>query len=390
MPRVPRQLFPLAVVAVAAAAVAVYVFSQRPPSANQILADGQAAIRDGDAEKADRLADQLAAGGHAEHAALLRGEGLFRRRKFDRAEQELVKVDGNSPLYPQAAVLFGHCKLAAGDVPLAEQLFRGVLEHWPDDVEAHRGMAEVYFTLGANTKVVDELEAVARLDPADTRPWMFKGGFYSDVGLLAEAIAAYEQALERAKSPAQVKAARLGLAESLLKFGQHARAQEVLAALPESARSDPAVLAFKADALLRSGDLPAAEAAIASVVSGKSPSAAALTTAGKIAFEQGRYDRAVEWLERAAADVSYYEAHYHLAQALTRLGKAEEGAARQKRADEIKNDLQQMSQLVDVAGSRPWDRAVREKLAEVSRRLGKTDIADKWLKAAKQCPPPKS
>ena len=389
MPRSRRNIVPLLVFLTALLSASVYVYRRVSPPAHQLLADGQKSVRAGDAAKAEGFADRLYASGHVEHAALLRGESLFRRRKFEQAESELAKVDGASSLYPQAAVLFAHCRLESGDVITAQELLRGVLEDRPDDVEAHRGLAQVYFTLGANTRVVDELEEVARLDPTDTRPWMYKGGFYADIGLLIEAVDAYEQALSRSVTPEQIGRARLGLAESLLKFGQHMRAMEVLAGLPETFRTDPTAIVFKADAVLRQGEVKTARELIAPVVAGSVPSAAALTIAGRVEFEAGDYERAVAFFERATvADAAYHEAHYHLAQALNRLGKTAAGAAQQKRADAIKADLQLMSQLVDGAGMRPWDAAVREKLADVSRRLGKEDIANKWARAAKMCQPP--
>lgn len=366
-----------------------YVYLQVAPPANSLLHDGQMSLRDGDLAKAEQFVEKLVSGGHMEHAALLQGESLYRRRKFAQAESELAKVNGTSALYPQAAVLFAYCRLEAGDATTAQELLHGVLEDHPDDVEAHRGLAQVYFTLGANTRVVDELELVAKLDPSDTRPWMYKGGFYADVGLLVESVDAYEQALSRSVKPEQIGRARLGLAEALLKFGQHARAMEVLAGLPSTFQNDSNAIAFKADALLRLGELKTAKELIASVVAGLSPGSAALTIAGRIEFEAGDYERALKLFERATVvDPAYHEAHYHLAQTLNRMGKTAAGAAQQKRADEIKADLQLMSQLMDGAGMRPWDATVREKIAVVSRRLGKEDIAIKWTKAAKMCPPP--
>jgi len=366
-----------------------YVYLKVAPPAQSLLHDGQMSLRDGDLAKANHFVEKLVSAGYMEHAALLWGESLYRRRKFGQAESELAKVNGASALYPQAAVLFAYCRLEVGDATTAQELLRGVLEDHPNDVEAHRGLAQVYFTLGANTRVVDELEIVAKLDPSDTRPWMYKGGFYADVGLLIESVDAYEQALSRSMTPEQIGRARFGLAESLLKFGQHSRAMEVLAGLPEMFRTDPNAIVFKADALLRQAEFKAARELIAPVVSGPSPGSQALTIAGRVEFEAGNYERAIAFFERATvADAAYHEAHYHLAQALTRLGKTEAGAAQQKRADAIKADLQLMSQLVDGAGMRPWDAIVREKLADVSRRLGKDDIANKWAKAAKMCPPP--
>ena len=356
-------------------------------SSDQMLARGQLAMRAGDVATADQLVNQLSVLGYGEHAALLRGEILFRKREFGRAESELVRVDGQSALYPQAACLYAHCRLEAGDVALAEGLLKGLLEKNADDIEAHRGMAHVYFMLGANRRVVEELEIVARLDPTDTRPWMYKGGFYADVGLLSESIDAYEQAVARSVGDEQQIRAVTGLAESLLKFGQHARALSALDRLSANAQAEPVVRALQADALLRQGSLSAAREKISPLVSAREPSPSLLTIAGRIELEAGQLEQAIRHLRRAAEDPSQYEAHYHLAQALERAGLKMEAENRRHSADLIKSDLQQMSQLTDVAGLKPWDRAVREKLAEISRRLGKREIAEKWRSAARMCPP---
>lgn len=384
-----RLLLALLLLAVVAGSGGWYAWSGRKKNGPEdMLAEGQNLLRAGDASSADRLVNQLSVRGHREHAALLRGEILFRKKEFKRAEAEFAQVDGKSALYPQAAVLYAHCRLETGDLPLAEGLFKGVLEDHPNDIEAHRGLAQVYFVLGANTRVIEQLDIVANLDPQDTRPWMYKGGFYADVGLLTESVQAYEEALARSKTPEQISLSRLGLAESLLKFGQHLRAQEVLAALPESHLSDPRALTLRADALCRNGQFDNARTLLAPVVAAASPSSADLTVAGRIEFQAGAYDRAINYLEVASKDPSQYEGRYLLAQALNRSGREKEGAVVQAQADAIRADLQQMSHLVDVAGANPWDRSVRDKLAEISAKLGKNDVAEKWRQAAKICPPP--
>jgi tetratricopeptide (TPR) repeat protein len=241
------------------------------------------------------------------------------------------------------------------------------------------------------SRALEEMETVARLDPADVRPWFFMGNFYADVGLRPEAVNAYENALTRATDPDAASQARLGLAESLLKTGDHTRALAVLAELPPEKRADPAAVLLRADGLARQGRLTDAERELTPLLAADSPSAAVLTVAGRVAFDAGTYDRAVTLLERAAQlDPANHEANHHLTQAYTRMGKADLAARQQKRADRIQEDLKLMSRLHDQAGLQPWNASVREQLAEVTRRLGRKEIAEKWERAAKSCSPSQS
>ncbi|MDB5313078.1 MAG: tetratricopeptide repeat protein [Gemmataceae bacterium] len=382
-----KRLLALAVLSLAG--VVFYLYS-RPPKADpdEDLARGQQAVRRHDVPEAQRIVRLLLDNGHPAHAALLRGEVYYRGKQFDQAEEQLARVDGESPLFPQAATFFGLCRLQRYDLRLAEQLFRRVLEVQPDAVEAHRGLADVYFALGAMSRAQEEMETVARLDPADARPWFFMGSFYSDVGLRAEAVKAYENALARATGPDAAARARFGLAESLTKFGDHTRALQVLAELPPDQAAAPEATVLRAEGLARQGKPAEAELLLAPLLDEARPPPAALTVAGRVAFDAGMYDRAAGRLDRAVRlDPANYDANYLLAQTYTRLGRAADAARQQTRADQVRNDLRQMSLLTDQAGARPWDAAVRDRLAEITRRLGKSEIAEKWERAAKACPP---
>jgi tetratricopeptide (TPR) repeat protein len=381
----------LLVLAVLLVSLVVVFYRTRPQTVrvdpDELLTQGQAALRRHDVPEAERICRRLQNNGNKDHAALLQGELYYRGKHFDRAEEQLARVDGDSPLFPQAATFFGLCRLQRFDLQQAAQLFKRVIEVQPDAVEAHRGLADVYVALGALSLAREEMEAVTRLDPTDARPWFFLGDFYADVGLRAEAVAAYEKALALAPDQTAAVRARLGLAESLTKFGDHSRALQVLSELPSDASATPAAV-LRAEVLVRLGRVGEADRVLAPLLAGGSPSPAVLTAAGRVAFDDQKYDRAVTLLERTVAlDPADYEANYHLAQAYTRLGRTDEANARQKRADEIQNDLRQMSKLTDQAGARPWDAALRKQLAEITRRLGKTDIAEKWEQAARSCPP---
>src|SRR5262245_27730168 len=235
----------LLVLALLLVSIGVVYYRSRPRpdrvDPDELLARGQEAIRLHDVPEAQRICSRLRDAGKAEPAALLQGELYYRGKHFDRAEEQLARVDGDSPLFPQAATFFGLCKLQKFDLQQAAQLFRRVIEIKPDALEAHRGLADVYIALGARSLAREEMEAVIRLDPRDDRPWIFVGDFYTDVGLWAEAVAAYEKGVSLATDPTAAVRARLGLAESLTKFGNHTRALRVLSELAPDVAGTPPV-----------------------------------------------------------------------------------------------------------------------------------------------------
>jgi hypothetical protein len=66
-------------------------------------------------------------------------------------------------------------------------------------------------------------------------------------------------------------------------------------------------------------------------------------------------------------------------------------AAEQRRlADQTKELLLQLTDLIKKASDKPWDAEVRKRLAELCHRLDKPKLADMWQKAAASCPEPRS
>lgn len=352
-----------------------------------ILAGGRQALRDRDVATAELAADRLDEAGHPEHAALLRGELAYRRGDYPRAERLLARVDGASRLFPDAAVLFGHCRFKQNDLRLAEQLFRRAAEERPDDPAPRRGLADVYFALGAMTLASAEFQAVARLDPADPRPWLALGDLYGDVGERVRAADAFTRAAALTAGPGsdpdQSVRARLGLAESLTFVGELDRAMQALDELPPAAREKPEAAVTRAEILLRRGATAAAGEAIAATLTAPDPPAAALLMGGKLAVAEGRFGPAAGLLERALrADPASVEASHQLASVYLLLDRPADADRRMQVTARIRADLERMSRLNDAVWAKPWDSANRDELVAVLTRLGRADIAARWAQAA--------
>jgi tetratricopeptide (TPR) repeat protein len=162
-----------------------------------LLRQGQAALRRGDTDVADRLAARLEGSGHADHARLLLGEVYLRLKRPARALQEFNQIQDQGALRLEAAACSGECLRQLNNPGEAARCFVFVLAEQPDHVECHRGLAVIYYDQGAMGHALEHLRAVARLDPGDARPRWLMGQVYKDQSRPAEAVASYEEALKR-------------------------------------------------------------------------------------------------------------------------------------------------------------------------------------------------
>jgi predicted Zn-dependent protease len=94
-------------------------------------------------------------------------------------------------------------------------------------------------------------------------------------------------------------------------------------------------------------------------------------------------------LERVLViDPHDYARHYQLAQAYESLQRGEDAAEQRRLAQQTKDALVEVTNLVKEAGDKPWDGSVRARLAELCQQLGKPELAVRWRRAAEACPPP--
>jgi tetratricopeptide (TPR) repeat protein len=346
------------------------------------LARGEEAIGISDWERVGYYADKLAAAGNADEAHLLRGEAYQARRQFGLALEEFDAVRVASPLRIRAMTQAGRCLLDLGALREAYGVFASVVEENPDHADAHRGLASAAYDLGQFGTAIEHLEVVARLDLADGRPHRLIGRINKDMGQHEKAEVAYREALRRGLSDATAGEVRLELAESLIELNRFA---EALAALGEGLPEDAAHVAARAAALQgvgRSAEaLELLDRGIASF-----PTAPLHRLRGQLALDSRDSPGAIRHLERAVelapAD---YRSHLLLAQSYASAGRDTEAKRAASRAEELRRDLDQITALSREAMERPWDSAVRMRLAELSDRLGMPEVARTWRVAAAAC-----
>ena len=369
------------------AALAVGGWRYRVTRTEYRFARGREAVAAGRWDRAARFADELAAAGHPDHALLLRADALLRQGRPAEALTLLNGVRDQGGLRREAAALTGRCFLALGDLPEARRAFVFVVSEDPDHADAHRGLAATAYDLGQLDVTLSHLEQVARLDPGDGRPHRLKGLIFKDLSQLEPAEAAYREALRRTLPDDARRAVYLELAETLVQLTRYAEALQVLdEGAAAGAPKDAGWTAARAEGLrglARPGDAAAElDRGLAAY-----PDAGALwRIRGQLALEGVREGEAVVALERAVALAPADDrAHYLLGQAYTAVGRPAEADREFGRRDEIRRDLTLITDLTGEAIAKPWDAGVRDRLAEVSDRLGKPELAKTWRAAAAAC-----
>lgn len=352
------------------------------------LRRGQDALRRGDLDRADKMALLLEADGAYDQAHLLRGEMLLRGRRYAEALAEFNQIRDQGDIRRAAAALSGQCLLYLKNPREAERAFLFVLSEDPNHVDAHRGLAVVYYDQGAMPLAMAHLEQVTRLDPKDGRPYRTLGLMYKDLDDRAKAVEAYRAALARDLGPEAAEEARLELAEVLLKQLQHEAALQALEPLGPRTADAPRAVALRAEALWGLGREADARALLDRTLAQHPGVPALLRVRGRLYLAADNPQEAAALLERAVAqDRHDFAARFLLAQAYERLNRAADAAEQRRLGQQTQDYYTEMSKLTREALGRPWDAPVRRRLAEVCQKLDRPELAAMWQEAAAACPP---
>ncbi len=380
--RAPRQrLLRIALVLIAATAViAGYFVWWRSPSPDDQLRTGRAALAAGDSATAIRIAESLA-DRHPDHSLLLKADLQLQKGDPEFALLLINKIQDKGALKREAVALAGQCLLQLQNLPEAERAFQFVLSEQPDQIDGHRGLAAVYYDQGALLKCLHHLDEVARLDPTDARPHRMMGLIHADLEDRSRAVECYRAALGRTLSPGAAREVRVELAEQLVKLGQPAAALEALG--PTAVTDTPRQVAVRAEADWSLGKSVDATWTLDAALATHPDALPLLRLRGKLHADAGEWEKAAPVLERAVkGDATDMPSLHQLAMVYDRLKRPDDADRIRKQHQTTKDALEALTMLNREADARPWDAAVRIKLADVCDRLGNQQLAAMWRRAA--------
>ena len=355
---------------------------------DRLLRRGQQALQEGNLDQAERLATRLDARGYKDHAHFLRCELSFRSHDYPRAVAEFNQIKDQGDLLVEASALCGRWFLLELHRPAeAERFLRFVISKKPDHVDAHRGLATIYYDQRAWVPAVLHLLKWAELDPQDGRAHRFMGLIYKDLDQPTPAVACYEEALRRQLAAPVAEEVKAELAECLVAQSHYERALGLLESCGGRSDETSKLVALRAECLWGLGRSSEAQALLDHALAEQSRAPELLRLRAKLYLHANNTDAAVPLLERAVGvDPNDYAARYQLAQAYQALDRPADAAEQRRLADRTKELLLQLTDLVKNASDNPWDADVRKRLAELCRKLDKPKLADMWQKAAASCP----
>lgn len=388
------------VVAASLGAAGWYWYARNDPE--RLFRRGLGALDRGNLDEAERLADVLEESAPA-RAGLLRGKVFFLRGRalqrlgegdrspslFRQALDELERVGQDDPLHPDAALVAGQCLFHLRLLAPAESVLLYATEERPDDADAHRALAALYYDQEALALTVHHLREVARLDPLDGRPHLMLASIHKDMEKFPEAAEHYREALRRYLPGPKVDEARIGLAEVLVRRDKPREALELLDQLGASGREEELPSALRGECLAAGAGDPARLGAFLDAALRQHPrSPRLLRLRGQLFIDLGEAGRGVPYFEKAAANAPDEPSYrYQLGQLYRRLGRTADAEKQDLLAEETRKLRGKLTELTQKAAAEPWDASVRREMAEVHTRLGHKELAEMCRRAADACPP---
>lgn len=276
---------------------------------------------------------------------------------------------------PLTLALMGRLLYEGGRFANALQVLNGALAEDPDEIEAHRWLGSALYDVGAGFPALDHLKRVADQEVANGRICRLLALIYRERGAYREAAAAYQESLARDPGQPDAEQVRLELARCRVAFEDYNAA---LAALRDCADSAD-VLALRGLCYLKEGNRERAKQCVARALEENDGNAGALNCLAMIdpSAAIGPLSQAVE---KKPDD---YELRERLVETYRALGQEELAERHERRLATWRELRGELDALLLQANENLSDAALRYRIADVAQRLGLSDLANNWQKAAR-------
>jgi tetratricopeptide (TPR) repeat protein len=316
------------------------------------------------------------------HLAVLNAVIHLRRDEPQEAYRELADEPMDSPVREYVLLYVGEALYRMNQLGQAQQVFEQLLADYPDNTKAVKWLGAVYYDLGAYDAAITQLVRATELKPEEYGPWHLLGVMYNDFEATEDAVTHLTEALKRDPPAGVRRNITHELAAALIDDRQYDQALQTFD--PSDTSATAHALRARAYWSLSQSEPAAKELALAEQQD------ASLLDVRKLRAEilehEGRAEDAIELLRDILQEApDSLETRYQLAIALKQAGQTEE-------AEQHLQTWQQQRTLADElieknlqAVSDPSDAEVRDRLAEICRKLGRDELALMWERAAAAC-----
>ncbi len=349
---------------------------------NLTLAEGLRRVENVDAEGVDLVEQALLRSGARDEAAVVRSAWLVRRAQYRQVLDRLTPDMIAGPLRPHVLRLAGECLFKLGQFDRAEPLLIQLVAEHPDEVDAHRFLAAMFYDLGAPDLALRALDQVVRLKPLDYRPHHLAGTILTDNENFV--MAAKELRLSLLKSPPEeVRQLIQGeLAHVLISLRDFQGALDALSGIQPS----PATDNQRAECFWSLGEVLKADQLVDAVLANNPEHVNSLKLKARFLEDAGKGEQALKLLKKSLVTEPFnLNARYQLLQLYGVLGKNEERATELTEYNRYRELQSRLVELNQQANADPGAVAPRRELVEVCQALGRQKLADMWRRAAEYC-----
>jgi tetratricopeptide (TPR) repeat protein len=324
-------------------------------------------------------------GGDA-YAKYIAGVALMRENKYSEALNAFGGAVQNADLAADTMTLSGEALVYLNQRAEAENLLLQALTINPEQVDAHRWLASLYYDMGAHDHAAAHLRRITELAPDDYRPYRLLGLMNKDFEDYETAVTNYDSALER-EPPVLVKAeVLLEKAQSLAKLRKYDQARTALASpLLQEVKQPEFITMMKgtlAECLLDEGKPAEAEPIITEILEIDPQNLNALVLRGTLLQLNNQLPEAAQVLTQAVNSDPYdYTARFKLAQVYQGLGNADLAKTTLAEAEKLKVLREKFSRLHQEAAADLTNVDVRYAMGETALELGRPDLAAVWFQS---------
>jgi tetratricopeptide (TPR) repeat protein len=321
----------------------------------------------------------LKTAGFEPRGRLVSGLMHARRGRFAPALYELQFAARDEALAVEALTVAAECYYRLGQLSEAVNVARTAIAQDPDAIDARRWLASACYDLGAMDEAVAQLEWISARAPDDARPEYLLGLIAKDNERFGEAIDHYREALRRDPRPPNREHLHRELAESLIPLSRFDEALEVLRECERTAAS----LTLSAECHQNLGRTGEAQELLRTARELDPTYGPACLQEGILFLLLGRAaDARVSLEEAVRLAPQSRQAHFHLSQVYRKLGDDVQATEQLQRMQEIQTLEREFSELHGVASRNPTDAEVRFRIGVLADKLGKTELAPMWYRAA--------
>jgi tetratricopeptide (TPR) repeat protein len=268
----------------------------------------------------------------------------------------------------------------AGDLaPVEASLFEYVRTRPAEAVLVYEALAVGYQKSHRYRDLWRLTKAWKQAQPKDWLAWLFAGhALYLD-SFAELAIPEYHKALELAPDAGRVQ---LWLAGAYMDAGRHQQALDIYQAYLAGHADDPNPLFGIANCQAKLGRTEAEHAALAKLLEKDPNHLGGLLLRGTLDLNDGRPEQALSWLRRAESQMpTGTDILNQILRALCDLHRDREAEIYRKKIRDLTQRLTAIMELKTQLRHKPDDVAIRFKIADAYRQIGKRQDAAEWYRS---------